>query len=78
MSGVERRRVANLCARLRARRRELGITQRALAQRLGLNNSYLSNWENGTYAPQLASLLAWAEALGWSVRVGVPGAEEEL
>ncbi|MFN0006384.1 MAG: helix-turn-helix domain-containing protein [Planctomycetota bacterium] len=38
--------------RLRARRMDLGLTQRALASTLGVNPWTLLNWELGRTAPQ--------------------------
>ena len=41
----------NLGVRIRDYRQANGLTQRALANKLGIGYSRLSNWENGTNCP---------------------------
>lgn len=49
--------------RIRSRRRELGLTQFALAERCGISTVYISHVENGTATPSLGVFLSIAEAL---------------
>lgn len=52
-----------LLAELRRRRTELGLTQRDLAERLGIGQRNVSDYERGRSAPTLHTLRRWAEAL---------------
>jgi len=56
-----------LVRQLRAKRVRLGITQKELAARIGVFKCHLSEWELGMIAPQLPLLLAWLEALDFTV-----------
>ena len=49
--------------RIRSRRRELGLTQFALAERCGISTVYISHVENGTATTSLGVFLSIAEAL---------------
>lgn len=53
--------------RIKARRVELGLTQAQLAEKAGVRQPTLSNWESGSGSPQLAKLTNVATALGVSV-----------
>lgn len=55
------RRIAELAASLRDRR---GISQTALAEELGHDQSFVSKVEHGQRRITVAELLRWAEALG--------------
>ena len=48
-------------------RREKGLTQEALGQRLGVTNKTVSRWETGAYMPDIELLVPLGEALGVSV-----------
>ncbi|MDO4741231.1 MAG: helix-turn-helix transcriptional regulator, partial [Eubacteriales bacterium] len=48
---------------IRARRRELGMTQEQMAQRLGVSAGAVSKWEQGTSYPDIALLPALARLL---------------
>ena len=50
-----------------ALRRERGLTQEALGQRLGVTNKTVSRWENGNYMPDIELLVPLGEELGVSV-----------
>lgn len=52
---------------IQQRRRELNITQRELAERLGVTDRAVSKWETGKSFPDVAMLKPLAEALGVSV-----------
>lgn len=48
-------------------RKEKGLTQEALGQRLGVTNKTVSRWETGAYMPDIELLVPLGEALGVSV-----------
>lgn len=56
-----------LYGELRARRKELGLTQATLAARLGIRQNLVSDWESGRRNPSLENIYRWAAALGRSV-----------
>lgn len=47
-------------------RKERGLTQEALGQKLGVTNKTVSRWENGNYMPDIELLVPLGEALGVS------------
>jgi len=49
---------------LARRRKELGITQPALAAQLGVATATLQRWEHGINPPSAMDLFQWASALG--------------
>jgi len=49
------------------KRKELGLTQTALAEKLNISFQAVSKWENGTSVPEVSLLPAIAEVLGCSV-----------
>ena len=63
--------------RLRQRRRDLGLTQGAVARSTGLSRQALSALEAGRAAPSLANALALARALGTSVEALFGGAPQD-
>ena len=54
-------------ARIAAWRKELGLTQEALAERLGVTNQAVSKWELDQCCPDIALLPALAELFGVSI-----------
>ena len=52
--------------RIRARRGELGLSQRALVEGTGYSYAYLSRIEAGARTPSLSALIEFAEALDTS------------
>ena len=48
-------------------RREQGLTQEALGQKVGVTNKTVSRWETGAYMPDIELLVPLGEALGVSV-----------
>lgn len=50
------------------RRAELGLSQTALAERIGITNVWLCNLERGT-DPSMPMLRRWCAALGLDARV---------
>ncbi|KIX78815.1 hypothetical protein SF23_04405 [Streptomyces sp. MBRL 10] len=59
---LARRRVIG--ARIRAARTDAGLTQEALAERVGVDNKTIHRVEYGTSDPTLSLLLRLADALG--------------
>lgn len=62
-----------LGARVRKRRSELGLSQMAVADRIGLHFTFVSEVERGERNLSLASLLRLAEGLGVNPAVLVDG-----
>lgn len=56
---------------LRERRKELGITQKELAERVGRDRTYINRIEKGETDLQLSSFIRIAEALGIMLRLDV-------
>lgn len=56
---------------LTQRRQALGWSQRELAERIGVAETTLANWEKGDQEPSAGNLLRWAVALGCTVMVTV-------
>ncbi|MFA4084209.1 helix-turn-helix domain-containing protein [Mycobacteroides salmoniphilum] len=54
--------------RLLIARIESGLSQAALAQRVGISRQTVSNTENGTTTPRRIVVNAWALATGFSVK----------
>lgn len=52
---------------LRTLRREKGLTQRALAEQLGVSDRTISKWETGRGAPDISLLSAVSDALGINI-----------
>lgn len=50
-----------------SRRKELGLTQNQLAEKLNVTDKAISKWENGKSAPDIATLIPLAEVLDISV-----------
>ena len=57
----------DLARRLKALRKEKGLTQAALAKRAGVTLSYIGRLEIGRHDPQLSTLQKLAKALGVSL-----------
>ena len=53
--------------RVAQKRKELGLSQEALGERLGVTNKTVSRWENGNYMPDIELLVPLGELLGVSV-----------
>lgn len=61
--------------RIRQRRRELGLTQQALADKAGVNRVTVTGWEKGDYQPNGVNLQELAEALETDARWLTDGVE---
>ena len=61
-------------------RRELGLSQEQLAEKIGVSRQAISKWESGTATPELDKLLALSECFGITldelVKGGSAAAEE--
>ena len=76
--GTENRKEFNAKARawyygeiLRERRKELGLTQKELAEQIGRERTYINRIEKGETDLQLSSFLRIADALGITLRLEV-------
>ena len=56
---------------LRERRKELGITQKELAERVGRDRTYINRIEKGEADLQLSSFIRIADALGIMLRLDI-------
>lgn len=61
---MEQMKVGKFIAQLR---KEQGMTQEVLGQKLGVTNKTVSRWENGNYMPDIELLIPLGETLGVSV-----------
>lgn len=52
---------------IKQKRLDLGLTQKELAVKIGVDQSAVAQWENGKTAPNRGRLMRVAEALGCSV-----------
>lgn len=61
------------------RRAELGLSQAALARRLGVSQPTLARWESGEHVPELTTLLRLADQLGLRLHLDIeaPGERGE-
>lgn len=55
-------------ARIRRLREQLGMTQKQLADALGLNQSAIALWESGKTVPTIQNLYRLADILGCKPR----------
>lgn len=74
--GTGKDRYAELAALLRARREELGLSRRALAETTGLSYPYIAQLEGGYRAPSVSSARRLADALRLPVEDIVHAADE--
>lgn len=63
-----------LGAVLQAARKAQGLTQSALAARIGLSQSRVSHLELNAHEMSVEQLLAWCAALGLELTIGARGA----
>ena len=62
---------------IRTLRRRRGLTQLALAERLGVSDKAVSKWERGRGAPDIALFPSLSEALGVDTKALLRGDLEE-
>jgi len=67
MRAIEDASVLQVAKNIGRRRRELGVTQAQLAERLGVETETLSRFERGKHAPTLRNLIRLAELLQTTV-----------
>lgn len=60
-----------------AKRRELGLTQEQLGERLGVTNKTVFRWETGKYMPDIDKLQALSVILGISINELLAGKQIE-
>ena len=53
--------------RIKAARKRAGLTQKEIADRLGISSSSIAQWETGTRKPKAETLQRLADALGVSM-----------
>jgi transcriptional regulator with XRE-family HTH domain len=53
------------------RRAELGLSQTALARRLGVSQPTVARWESGEHVPEITTLVRLAETLGLHVALEI-------
>ena len=63
MNGTTLRSLRDLSMLIRARRRELGLTQEDLATKAGIDTKQVSRLENGAHEPKLSTMLSLLAAL---------------
>lgn len=63
---------AEFCERIKARRKELGLTQTQIADRLGIKQSPYAQIESGAFAPGFHVLYRLADALETTVHELLP------
>lgn len=56
-----------------ALRKEKGLTQEKLGERLGVTNKTVSRWENGNYMPDVEMLSLLSEEFGVSINELISG-----
>ena len=59
-------------------RKEKGMTQEQLGDRLGVNSRSVSRWENGHGMPDISLLLELADVLGVTVQELLEGSRREI
>ena len=67
---------SELGPRIRQARQEQGVSLRALASKVGVSPSLLSQLENGLARPSVATLWALVTELGLSLQAPLPGFED--
>lgn len=66
---VARKRPGGLLAELRRIRIEGGVSQTCLGEKIGVERDQLSNWECGRRQPLVGNVQAWANALGYEIKL---------
>lgn len=61
-----------------ALRKEKGLTQEQLGEKLGVTNKTVSRWENGNYMPDVEMLLLLSKEFGISINELISGERLEL
>lgn len=71
--------IAVVCQQIKYYREKLGMEQKELASKIGIQSNAISNWENGRARPDLALLPGISQILGVSIDelFGLPAPEPE-
>lgn len=64
--------------RIKLKRKGLKLTQKQLAEKLGLDHTTISKWESNTYEPDAISLNKLSEVLSTSVDYLLTGKNKEI
>ena len=67
---MDQRKIGKFIAALR---KEKGLTQEQLGEKLGVTNKTVSRWENGNYMPDVEMLLLLTEEFGVSINELISG-----
>lgn len=54
--------------KIKKMRKKRGLTQKELAERIGVRQKDISRWESNVYNPKVDKLLLIAEALGCDIK----------
>lgn len=65
-------------SRIAQKRKDLGLTQEELAQRLGVSSQAVSKWENDISCPDISLLPVLAKALGCTTDALLSGKEDAV
>lgn len=74
----ERESVEDLCRRLKELRIQKGISQRAVAEAMGVQQGNYQRLESGKYAPKMTTIQIWARALGYKINFTLLRDEDAL
>lgn len=66
---------SELIKQFKRRRYQLGVTQVALDQQLGVAPGLVAKWEIGNRKPTLFNAYCWAEALGCNIKLEAKDAD---
>ncbi|MCM1530579.1 MAG: helix-turn-helix domain-containing protein [Alistipes sp.] len=75
----KKKEIAVVCQQIKYYREKLGMEQKELASKIGIQSNAISNWENGRARPDLALLPGISQLLGVSIDelFGLPAPEPE-
>ena len=67
--------MADIIAKLIAQRYFIGVTQRELSEKIGVDSGLVSKWEIGNRKPSIFMTFCWANALNLDIEV-VPSGQK--
>ena len=67
-----------ICERLKQARLALGMTQEAVAEKVGVSRQTMSNWENGKSYPDIASVITLSDIYGLTLDSLLKGDEKMI
>ena len=70
MTGMDLKKIGKY---IQTKRKELGLTQAELAERLGMSNKSVSKWERGVCLPDVSIYMELCEILGVSLNEFIAG-----